>query len=149
MFVMIGDEQYIDDSRIVRIENIGRNETSGELLYRITLMTGETYDIESYYLDDITGRSRIVSLFPVREETWCLCGEKSGDKIVWTKDKVDAYAVCGDGSIRPISFGSYFNGISYFLDDGFFELLVPDHEEWNVNHDDELKKYYERTGDNQ
>ena len=65
MFVMIDDEQYIDDSRIVRIENIGRNETSGELLYRITLMTGEIYDIESYYLDDITGRSRIVSLFPV------------------------------------------------------------------------------------
>ena len=65
MFVMIDDEQYIDDSRIVRIENIGRNETSGEVLYRITLMTGEIYDIESYYLDDITGRSRIVSLFPV------------------------------------------------------------------------------------
>lgn len=142
MFVMIGDELYIDDSKIVRIENIGRDQSRGVIMYRITLSTGESYEIEEFFFDEIIGRNRVVNLLPVQEETWCLYGEKSGDKIVWSKDKVDAYAVCADGSIRPVNFGRYYAGIHTFLDEGYFELLVPDHEQWNIDHDEELKKYY-------
>ena len=42
MFVMIGDELYIDDSKIIRIENIGRDQSRGIIMYRITLSTGES-----------------------------------------------------------------------------------------------------------
>ena len=53
MFAMIGDEYYIDVSKIVKIENIGHNEKAGGILYRITLRSGEKLEIEQFYFDDI------------------------------------------------------------------------------------------------
>lgn len=146
MLVMIDDEIYVESSKIVRMENIGRDEKTGKIMHRITMTDGSTHDVEPFFVDDILGRDRIVNIVPCPEETWCLYGEKQGDKMVWGKDKVDAYAICADGNIRPINYGTYFSGNAKFLDeDCGFELLVPNREKWDVDHDKELEDYYKTT----
>ena len=42
MFVMIGDELYIDDSKIIRIENIGRDQSRGIIIHRYRHRPGNT-----------------------------------------------------------------------------------------------------------
>ena len=119
MFVMIDDDTWIKEECITKV--ICDNKQ-----WQVILNDASAHKTDKIYADMILGRSVVKQLMPVTKETWgryCLNYDKSYEEQDWYRDRVDAFAVCGDGSIRPVNYMEYFNGIDQFMDeDALFEL---------------------------
>lgn len=136
--IQIADEYWVEESTISRLVR----ENGKNMLY---FKGGQSMEVESFYVDSITGHDRIVKIYPMTKETWGLYNEGFKDKTnsKWYKDTIDAIALCADGTLRPLNFGGYFNGISMFMDDAPFTILTPNNETQVEDYEKELAKFYE------
>lgn len=133
-FVMIDDEVWINDENIARIEHPSRDE------WQVYTKTGAKFESHEIFIDDILGKTRIVQLVPLNDFTSGMMAQYKGlnAKEDWYKEKVDAIAVCADGSLRPINYAMYFANFE-FMDESMFEILTPSY--WQrCDRDEELGK---------
>lgn len=132
-FIFLFDDNT--DESLIREDQIVKVQTNNRMKHAV-LANGEDREISSIEYDCIIGRNHVVQLLPAKKNTYGRYRDSHNPDAKWYSCKVDAWAVCADGSIRPVNYSDYFNALEQFLDeDCLFELDDDYVEEEVESHD--------------